>query len=84
MERFFHQTWNWIIRAAANGTNTVELLFGGQNEFLERWRELTPTRFGPLALTFSGLGASRSTSTESEPLPATRRLTSGIWNPLLA
>jgi hypothetical protein len=33
-----------------------------QNESTEGWRELTSTRFGTVALTFSGLGSSPSTS----------------------
>src|SRR5688572_26766611 len=33
----------------------------GQNESTERWSELTSTRYGSVALTFRGLGSSRST-----------------------
>ena len=38
-----------------------ELLSDCPNESIDRWSELTPTRFGPIARTFSGLGSSRST-----------------------
>src|SRR5687768_2165707 len=39
-----------------------------KNESSERWSELTSTRYGPVALTFSGLGPSRSTSMAWIPL----------------
>jgi membrane fusion protein (multidrug efflux system) len=42
--------------------DAVELLSHRQNGATERWSELTSTRFGSLALTFSGLRSSRSTS----------------------
>src|SRR5687767_12784882 len=45
--------------------DAVELRFHSENESTERWSELTSTRYGPVALTCSGLGSSRSTSTES-------------------
>src|SRR5215204_5042708 len=45
--------------------DAVELRFDSENESTERWSELTSTRYGPVALTFSGLGSSRSTSIAS-------------------
>src|SRR5688500_131645 len=50
--------------------DAVELRFHSENESTERWSELTSTRYRPVALTCSGLGSSRSTSTESFPLSA--------------
>ena len=45
-----------------NFNDAVELRFGSQNEVTLRWSELTPTRDQSVALTFSGLGSSRSIS----------------------
>src|SRR5688500_13132872 len=42
--------------------DAVELRFDRQTELTERWRGLTSARRGPVALTYSGLGSSRSTS----------------------
>ena len=44
--------------------DSVEARFTSEKESTEWWSELTPTRFDPVALTFSGLRSSRSTSTE--------------------
>src|SRR5687767_4623356 len=52
-------------RRQLSSYDAVELRFHSENESTERWSELTSTRYGPLALTCSALGSSRSTSTES-------------------
>ena len=43
----------------------VEFRFHSENESTERWSELTSTCHGPVTLTFSDLGSSRSTSIAS-------------------
>src|SRR5688500_3109134 len=43
------------------GVTISEFRCDSQNESTRRWSELTPARYGPVPLTFSGLGSSRST-----------------------
>ncbi|MSU48805.1 MAG: Gfo/Idh/MocA family oxidoreductase [Opitutus sp.] len=53
--------------------DSVEARFTSEKESTEWWSELTPTRFDPVALTWSGLRSSRSTSTEFLRLRPARR-----------
>ena len=51
--------------SALNRIHAVGVRSTAVEQATERWRELTPTRLGAFALTFSGLRSSRSTSIES-------------------
>ena len=55
-----HDAITDLARDALSSNDAVELRFGRQNESTERWSELTSTRYGPVALTFGGLGPNRS------------------------